>query len=301
MIQYKIAYIMEVERFSIHNGPGIRSTVFMQGCALRCPWCANPESQEMGSHLMYQEQKCIGCRTCEMNCPVNAIKFNNGKMIFNREICIKCQKCAKNCLNNAIKFIGKKMSTIEIMSIIDKDSDYYNVSGGGVTFSGGDCLIQIDALEELLKQCKLKKYHTAIETEGDVPWENFSRIIDYVDLFLFDVKHYDSEWISKITKGNGSRIQSNFRKLASINPFNIIARVPVIPDYNYDEKILRGIFDYIHNEKVSRADLLPYHTLGIDKYIQLGKEYKLSSKMLSKNELKKFIDIGKEYNINIEI
>ena len=301
MTQYKMVSIMEIERFSIHDGPGIRTTVFMQGCALRCPWCANPESQVIGSHLMYQEEKCTLCQTCVKNCKAKAIQFLNNKLFFDRNKCLKCHLCEKNCLNNAIKFIGCEKTTYEIMDIIKKDLIYYQESNGGVTFSGGDCLIQIDALEELICMCKKEGFHVAIETEGDVPFENFKRVLDDTDLFLFDVKHYNPDWITNITKGNGKRIQDNFKMVSNIYPEKIIARVPIIPGFNFDEDTIRNIFKYIQSNCIVKVDLLPYHTLGIDKYKQLGRNYSIKEKMISKKDLQKYIEFGKEYNLEVHV
>lgn len=301
MTRYKNVNIMEIERFAIHDGPGIRSTVFMQGCLLRCPWCSNPESQEIGPHLLYSKDKCVGCLSCVNNCPISAITVVNQNLFFNREKCIHCKTCSKVCLNGAIKFIGEQKTTKEIMDVLDKDGDYYIESGGGITFSGGECILQIDALEEMIKMCKEKKYHVAIETEGDVPWENFERIIKLVDLFLFDLKHYDFNIISKVTHGNGKRILNNFETLSNLCPEKIIARVPVIPDFNYDDNVIRNIFKYISKNNIKNIDLLPYHVLGVDKYIQLGRKYLFNKKMLSKRDLIKYIEIGKEYDLQINI
>lgn len=292
---------MEIERFSIHDGPGIRTTVFMQGCLLRCPWCANPESQTIGSHLLYQEDKCILCQTCVRNCKVHAIHFDGNKLHFDRTKCIQCHTCSENCINNAIKFIGSKKTTKEVIDIVKKDREYYLESGGGVTFSGGDCLVQIDALEEMIHMCKEEGFHVAIETEGDVPWDHFNRVMNMIDLFLFDVKHYDSARISEVTKGNGQRIQQNFASLAKLYPSKIVARVPVIPGFNYSDDAIKGIFKYIKTNEIVNVDLLPYHTLGIDKYKQLGREYTLQNKMLNKKELKKYISLGKSYGLEVHI
>ena len=299
MMQYKTASIMEIERFAIHDGPGIRTTVFLQGCPLRCPWCANPESQIIGAHLMYQEQKCVHCLRCLNSCPIQAISFNEEKLLFNRNKCVSCKTCEKNCLNSAIKFIGKKITTDEIFRIIEKDETYYQESNGGVTFSGGEPFVQFETLKQLLEMCH-ERYHTAIETTGDTEWEHIEEVLPKVDLFLLDVKHYDPEWIIKVTKGNGYRIQSNLKKLASIVSNKIIARVPVIPQYNYEQKTLEKMLDMIKENNIKKVNLLPYHTLGVDKYTQLGRDYSLSSKMLTKKDLEPYRIYGQSIGLEVE-
>lgn len=299
MMQYKKAAIMEIERFAIHDGPGIRSTVFFQGCPLRCPWCANPESQEIGSHLMYQEQKCVHCLRCMNTCPAEAISFEKDKLYFQREKCLLCNACAKVCPNGAIHFIGTQMTTDKIFETLKKDEAYYLESSGGITFSGGEPFFQFAALKELLEMCH-GKYHTAIETTGDTEWNHIEDVLPLTDLFLFDVKHYDAEWIANITKGNGKRIQENFRKLSQIASHKIVARVPVIPGYNYEAETLKCIFCFVRENNVKHVNLLPYHTLGADKYRQLGRQYELNAHMLSKKDLAPYRELGKTYGLEVE-
>ena len=298
-MQYKEAYIMEIERFAIHDGPGIRTTVFLQGCPLRCPWCANPESQSIGAHLMYQQQKCAHCLKCMNSCPQHAISFDGKNLVFDRNKCVSCRTCEKNCLNSAIKFIGEKKTTDEIFKVIEKDETYYQESNGGVTFSGGEPFVQFEALKQLLQMCH-EKYHTAIETTGDTNWENIEEVLPYVDLFLLDVKHYDPNWITEVTKGNGNRIQSNFKKLAEVAADKIIARIPVILQYNYEQDTLEKMLQMIKENNIKRVNLLPYHTLGIDKYTQLGRNYTLSSKMLTKKDLEPYRLFGKSIGLEVE-
>ena len=302
MTQYSEAFIMEVERFAIHDGPGIRSTVFMQGCPLRCPWCANPESQSRGKQLLYQAGKCIRCLGCVQVCPKGAITVWEGRPEFNRDRCVGCESCRRVCPAGAISYIGSKMTTEAIFQILSRDEAYYRESGGGVTFSGGEPFVQFQALYELLLLCHEKGYHTAIETTGDTPFENMEAALPLTDLFLFDVKHWDRGWIGRVTGGNGERIQENFRRLSLLAAEKITARIPVIPGYNDSEEDLRKMFAWISSCGVKRADLLPYHTLGVDKYSQLGRKYSLASaKMLSKKELAGYKSVGQEYGLLVEI
>ena len=293
---------MEVQRFAIHDGPGIRSTVFLQGCPLRCPWCANPESQTIGRHLMYQEQKCVQCGACAAHCPQQAIQLRGEQLIFDRQRCIQCGTCAEVCLNGAIHYIGMKTSVEDIVGILKRDEAYYRESGGGVTFSGGEPFVQFDALKALLGACHKLGYHTAIETTGNTSWEKMLDVLPLVDLFLFDMKHCDPDWITVVTGGDGWQIQDNFEKLARIAADKIITRVPVIPDYNFTEETLCRIFRFVADRGVKRVDLLPYHTLGTDKYMQLGREYLMGDiRMLPKKDLWSYIAIGKEYGLEVRV
>ena len=283
------ARIMEIERFAIHDGPGLRTTIFLQGCPLRCPWCANPESQTISDKLLYNTTKCVLCGTCIKNCPTQSIKLIDGKIVINRDTCIKCRLCADNCLAEAIYFIGQTKTISEIMKIILKDKEYYEVSNGGVTISGGEPFVQYDVLCALLSECKNNGIHTAIETTGDTDWEKIEKVQDKIDLFLYDMKHIDPEKLKEVPKGNGNRILSNLKKLASLCPEKIIIRVPVIPSFNYDEDTINGIINFAIDNKIKEVNLLPYHNLGKSKYEHLGLTYPMGDiPMLKKEELLKY-------------
>lgn len=294
--------VMEIERFAIHDGPGIRTTVFLQGCPLRCLWCANPESQVIGKHLLYFENKCVGCGACAKACQYEAITFENNKPSFHREKCVQCLKCEEACPQNAIRFSGEEMTADDIMSVILRDKDYYENSGGGVTISGGEPFFQFEGFIELLKKCKESLIHTAVETCGQTSLDKIKQAIPYLDLFLFDLKHTNSQKLKEYTGGDLNLILGNIKYIASIDPKKIIIRVPVIPEFNYDEETLSSIFNIALDCGIEKVHLLPYHVLGLSKYEQLGKPYEFKcKKSLYKEDLLIFkkLDEGKGLSVQI--
>lgn len=292
--------IMEIERFAIHDGPGIRSVIFLQGCPLSCPWCANPESQIQRPQIMYKSETCIGCQTCVCLCPENLITFEGDRCQFKRNKCIGCHKCEENCLTKSISIIGQTKTIEDIFSILERDREYYEVSGGGITFSGGEPFSHQEKLIKMLKLAKSMKFHVCIETCGATDWKWIEKSIPYVDCYLFDVKHYDPNKLSEVVKSNGNKIMNNFLRLSSILPDKIIARVPVIPRYSLT--YLNEIIDFISTTKVKNVHLLPYHTLGVSKYEQLDKDYSLiDEKMMLKDDLKIYKEYGISLGLSIQI
>ncbi len=248
--------IFDIQRFSIHDGPGIRTTVFFKGCNLRCAWCHNPESQNGKPELMFYKDKCTGCGKCEEFCEKSFT-----------ESCISCGKCAAVCKFDARQLCGREADLQEIMSTVRRDIKFYETSGGGVTFSGGEPLLQIDFLVELLKMCKSEGIHTAIETAGCVSFERFEKILPYTDLFLFDIKSLSLEKHKKFTGADNALILENARKLKEKNA-NILFRMPVVPEYNDDEAAAIAEF-----AKPKEIELMPYHSICKGKYDALGREF----------------------------
>ena len=292
--------IFEIERFAIHDGPGIRTTVFFQGCPLRCEWCANPESQTMDRHIMFFSKLCSGCGKCVSVCQKNAITIRDGKSHICRDECISCGSCAQECPNNAMKISGRQISCEELFDTIMRDVDYYEASGGGVTLSGGEALLHIDRMIPFLKSCKNSGIHIAVETCGYVPVSNIEMALEYVDLFLFDIKTLDSQKFGKYTGGTIDTVLSSFECICNNNSEKVTVRVPVIPDFN-DKEILT-IMDYAVEHGIKNMHLLPYHTLGISKYKQLGRDYPYHIKeSLSPDVLLPYVEIGKERGITVKI
>jgi len=275
--------VMEIQRFALHDGPGIRTTVFLQGCPLRCPWCANPESQAGGKKLMYLQKRCIGCGRCAAVCPSGCITTEDGRPIFNRSLCIGCGKCVEACPAGALRLSSRDMETSEILSVLLRDRSYYRNTGGGITVSGGEPFLQGRGLKELLALCKAEGLHTAVETTGNTPTENIQACEPLIDLFLFDVKHPDPVRFKEVTGGDHALVLHN---LALLPPQKVVLRVPVIPGFNFDEQVLGDLFRLALSYSIRRVDLLPYHTLGRGKYEQLGRAYPYDeAKPLSRKDL----------------
>ena len=294
--------VFNIERFAIHDGEGIRTAVFLQGCPLHCPWCANPESQHIGPQLMFSEKKCAGCGTCTQNCPKKAIALNGRIARIDRTACDSCGTCEQVCPNGAIRISGRWMTAEEVFSLIERDADYYRRTHGGVTFSGGEALLHIDNLMPLLEKCAKAGVAVDFETCGYVPEGSFQKAFSYTERFLFDVKTADPEVFRRCTGGSLSLVLKNLHWLAEKDPEKIILRVPVIPDVNHGQKEMESIFRLAVREHLSRVDLLPYHTLGMIKYAQLGLAYPFPVRQgLSVREVEPYAAEGIKMGLDVRI
>ena len=296
--------VFDIERFAIKDGPGIRTVVFMQGCPLHCPWCSNPESAPAGGVLRYFEGRCLHCGNCAEVCPSSAVSFNkgNGKVSIDRSACTLCGKCVENCPGAALKLSPRQYRCKDVVDILLRDRDYYEHSGGGVTFSGGEALMQPEALLLMLRMCKDEGLHTAIETTANAPYGTISRIEPCTDLFLIDVKHTDKEKLHEVTGANAELIFSNIRSLAAIAAPKIRLRMPCIPGFNMERSHFEKAFAFALENGIKGADLLPYHTLGTGKYTQLGLEYGFGETgPLDRKELEPFAALGISMGLDIKI
>jgi len=262
------AIIFNIQRYCLHDGPGIRTTVFLKGCPLRCAWCANPESFNREIEIYFNESKCIYCGACKNACENDAInpdlKNTAGSKIDYKK-CNKCGACVTACPARAISYMGREAKAYEVFSEILEDLPFYRKSGGGATFSGGEPLLQIDFLENILHQCYQSNINTAVETCGHVQWKNFKRIIDCIDYILYDIKHMDSASHKTLTGVDNSKILENARKLAGNRP-EMIIRIPLIPGCNDDLDNIESAGDFISSISVKKVHILPYHRLGVEKY-----------------------------------
>ncbi|CBK77777.1 glycyl-radical enzyme activating protein [Clostridium sp. AM29-11AC] len=276
--------VFDIQRFSLHDGPGIRTIVFLKGCPLSCKWCSNPESQKMGPVIMYKKEECLHCGRCAAACRRKAISFDN-KTFINREFCTGCGECANACPAGALVVKGKKMTVQQLIRELKKDATTYRRSGGGITLSGGEPLVQYEFAAELLKACQSQGWDTAIETTGAGLSEAVEQVIPYVDTVLLDIKHLDTETHRKFTGIGNEQILKNAARISEIS--KTVIRVPVIPGFNCSEESIRAIAEFAKTLRgVRTIHLLPYHTFGENKYGLLGRDYELADvKPLKPEEL----------------
>ena len=278
------AKIFEIKRFAVHDGDGIRTTVFFKGCPLKCVWCHNPESLTVKSELAYYANKCVSCRECLSVCPTGAHVIENDKHVFKREKCIACGKCTEICLGNALTLYGKETTVEELLPVLLKDKEFYDNSEGGVTLSGGECLMQADFCAELLKKLKEKGIHTAVDTCGFVSKESLNKVIRYTDVFLYDLKAYDEDVHILCTGRSNKIILENLLYLDSLGK-NIEIRIPYVPGYNSDqiEKIAIFLSKLKH---ITKIRVLSYHNYAGSKYAALNTENTLPNRLPTDAEIK---------------
>lgn len=265
------ALIFNIQRFSLHDGPGIRTTVFFKGCPLRCRWCCNPESWHPFPEIMTRDIKCIKCGKCQLICPSNAITIDEKRRKIHRVRCTRCLKCAEVCATEAISVAGKCLSLEEVMAEAEADRPFFETSGGGVTASGGEPLLQGEFVCQFLKACKEKGLHTALDTCGYAPWNMLEKVLEYTDLVLYDLKHLNPLLHKQGTGKSNLLILHNAQRVTS--EVRTWLRVPLIPGYNDSEEHLRSLGEFAARLKVEKISLLPYHRLGKAKYHSLGKRY----------------------------
>lgn len=266
--------IFDIMRYAIHDGPGVRTTIFMKGCPLQCWWCHNPEGISSTNDLAYFDYKCIGCRTCLNTCPVKAITFEEDKLTIDRNSCTKCGACAETCPTGALKIIGRTISLDELMAAIERDRILYDTSGGGVTFSGGEPLFQPTFIIEALKECKSRRIHVALDTSGQARPEIFKSVAENVDLFLYDLKLIDKSSHRKYTGVSNEFILENLIYLTKNGRGkDVILRFPVIPQITDTDENIKNLLKLLQLlDDIAEVDLLPFHDVG-EKYMRIGKKY----------------------------
>jgi len=268
--------IFDVKRYATDDGPGIRTTIFFKGCPLHCRWCHNPEGQCPKPELMYKRNRCNACGECLESCLKGAITKTGQYVTIDRKLCDLCGKCAGACPSGALVVVGKAVTPDEILREIEKDVAFYDESDGGVTFSGGEPMMQPDFLNELLEECKKRNIRTALDTCGYASWETVNRMKDKVDLFLYDVKVMDDRRHKKYTGVSNKLILRNFVRLAD-GGSSISIRFPIVPSVNDDAESVAKMAEFGLSHGVKQMYLLPYHRAGIEKYRSLDRPYKLDN------------------------
>jgi pyruvate formate lyase activating enzyme len=274
--------VLNIQHFCTHDGPGMRTNVFLKGCSLRCKWCSNPESILSKPELAYDLRKCIGekeCGLCLKECPESAISVmpSDGKVRIDWDLCTNCGKCVPVCPPKALYLFGQEMTVDEVLAEVEQDGSFYRESGGGITLSGGECVLQCDFCAALLEEAHNRGINTAIETAGNYPWSFMEKVLPHVDTVLHDHKLTDPVRHKKWCGADNSRILANFKRAYETYPDKVfIARTPVIPGINDDEEHIRAVLAFIRPYKnVIDYELLPYHRYGETKYGFLGRVYEL--------------------------
>ncbi|MEN6644646.1 MAG: glycyl-radical enzyme activating protein [Armatimonadia bacterium] len=264
--------LLELTRLSVHDGPGIRTTAFLKGCALQCRWCHNPESISPRPEIGFVKRKCVGCGKCAEACPVGAHTFDGGSHRLNRGLCKACGKCVEACLPGALRHYGSEMTAEEVAAAVLEDATFYTKSGGGCTISGGEPLLQAPFCAEVFGILRQSGIHCAMDTSGAVGWECFETVLPHTDLFLYDLKHMDEAVHRAHTGSSNGKILDNLKRLSGCGvPIEI--RIPTIPGFNADTDSMAAIGQLLNDlNNIVGVRLLPYH-LARSKYETIGRPY----------------------------
>lgn len=295
----KDGIIFNIQKYSIHDGPGIRTTIFLKGCPLRCKWCANPESINSVPEILLRKDNCDQCGKCLEVCDSYALSLIDDSIEINSTKCNLCLLCEKVCLNRVISCTGREVSVDEVIFEAMQDEVFYNNSGGGITISGGEPLFQPNFTLKLLKSFKNKAVHTTIDTTGYAKWEVFEKVLNYTDLVLYDIKHLDSEKHLKYTGVKNDLIIENLDKTLK-KGVRVWIRVPVIPNFNNTENYMERLAIFLADKPVEKVSLLPYHEWGKHKYKFLCRDYPLKDAyFIDKRLIQDFKEIIESYNLKV--
>jgi pyruvate formate lyase activating enzyme len=269
--------VFNIQHFSVNDGPGIRTTIFLKGCRLHCPWCHNPESISLSREIALRTERCIRCGECITVCRHHAISSENGSYTIHRDLCAKCGRCVDVCVTEARTAVGQEMTIKALMDEIRKDAIFFHQSGGGVTFSGGEPLLQHEFLLDLLKVCRWEGIHTTVDTTGFTTAAILESIAEYTDLFLYDLKLLNDVKHREFTGVSNQQILENLRLLAEWKK-KVIVRMPLIPTVNDDVESIQALGSFVGSlQTIKEIHILPYHQSGIEKYQRIGSEYTMAS------------------------
>jgi pyruvate formate lyase activating enzyme len=297
-----LGLIFDIRRFSIHDGPGIRTTVFFKGCPLSCWWCHNPESQAPGPELWLRGGRCIRCGECLKVCPEGAISQQEEGYVTDQALCTLCGTCLEACAAEARQIVGQQMSVTQVMAEVERDIPFFDESGGGVTISGGEPLQQRKFLISLLRELKQKELHTTLDTCGYTSWKSLQEAQPFVDLFLYDLKLIDDDRHRQFTGVSNRLILQNLQRLVQAGRA-VVVRVPIIPGVTDREDDLHQLGAFIAGLSAAlRVDLLPYHRAATGKYERLNRDYHLLDVLPPDPEqMQKAAEVLQRYNLIVKI
>lgn len=269
------ARITNISRCSLHDGPGVRTVVYFKGCGMRCKWCHNPETLSRETEIFYNPSKCAHCGRCIAVCPERHF-VENGQMVFSRKDCMKCGRCTDACPSGALSFVGERISVDQVLQEVLKDRHFYNRTGGGITLSGGECLLQAEFARELLSRCQKEKIHTAIESAFHVNWDSVDKVLPFTDWVFGDLKIADSNKHRAYTEQDNQIIIENLKRVTELHP-HVVIRIPLIPGVNDSTEDMNAFAQIINTfgDGVQGVELLKYNILAGAKYMFLGKDYHL--------------------------
>ncbi len=293
-------YVTNIQRYSIHDGPGIRTTIFVKGCNLRCFWCHNPETLAPGPELQIFPERCIGCGACFERCPHGAHAMVDGERVFRRELCEACGACAETCYAEALVLVGDLVSVDEVVTQALRDRPFYETSQGGVTVSGGEPLLQRDFTYAILERVRAEGVHTAVESNACWPWERVASMLPVVDLWMVDIKTMDDALHREVTGASNHPVLRNTRLLAEAGA-PLIIRTPVVPGVNDTAEAIRAIAEHVAGLRtLVYYELLPFHPMATGKYRSLGMEYRAAElERPSKEKMARLADIAASAGIEV--
>lgn len=296
-------YILDIQKMSTEDGPGIRTTVFFKGCNLKCSWCHNPESIAFYRQKYWIKDKCIGCYSCKQVCPNSAVEFSDNGLVFDEKLCVFCLLCSEECPTNAIEVKGQAVETEYLVNELLKDKAYYNSSGGGVTLSGGEAAMHWEYVLTLVKRLKEEGLNVALDTAGNYPYSILQKLLPYLDLILYDIKIMDNQKHKEYTGAENTLILQNAKKLGSIDYPKVWVRTPIIPRCTDNKDNIREIGKFIKENmpSVEKWELVSFNNLSKEKYRLLGREWKFrDAELMEKKTMEDLCKVANGYVKNAE-